>query len=59
MRSNDDDMYDATVRETPRPWWSAGPKVSDERRKTRRKRNLEDPAPIQNVWVLPGRDELH
>jgi hypothetical protein len=58
MRSNDDDMYDATVRQTPRSWWSGKLKASDEKRNSRRKRNLKHLAPIQNVWAPPGRDDL-
>jgi hypothetical protein len=58
MRSNDDDMYDTTVRQTPRSWWSPKPKASDDKRNSRRKRNLKSLVPDQNVWVLPGRDEL-
>jgi hypothetical protein len=59
MRSNDDDLYDATVRQTPRSWWGAKLRVSDRKRNSRRKRNLERMAPAQNVWALPGRDDLH
>jgi hypothetical protein len=58
MRSNDDDMYEAIVRQTPRSWWSGKPKTSDEKRNSRRKRSVKPLAPIQNVWTLPGRDEL-
>lgn len=58
MRSNDDDLYDATVRETPRTWWGGKLKASDQKRDSRRKRNLKRLEPSQNVWALPGRDEL-
>ena len=58
MRSNDDDLYESTVRQTPRSWWSGKPKAVDEKRNARRKRNPRNPAPVENVWVLPGRDEL-
>jgi hypothetical protein len=58
MRSNDDDLYNATVRQTPRSWWGGKLKASDEKRNSRRKRNLKLLAPGQNVWALPGREEL-
>ena len=58
MRSNDDDLYNATVSQTPRSWWGGKLKASDEKRNSRRNRSLKRLTPSQNIWVLPGRDEL-
>lgn len=58
MESKDDDLYSATVRQTPKLAWGGKPQAPNRRRDPRRAANLRRQITNQNLWVLPGPDEL-
>ncbi len=58
MKSNDDNMYAVTVRQALKFGWGGRPKAPDHNQAPRRRQNLKRLAPMQNLWVLTGPDEL-
>ena len=58
MRSNDDNLYASTVRQTPKSWWGWKLLAPSTKQDPRRRQNLKRLAPVQSVWALKGPEEL-
>jgi len=58
MRSNDDNLYASTLRQTPRSWWGWKLLAPSRKQDPRQRQNLKRLAPKRNVWALSGPDEL-
>ena len=58
MKSNDDNLYAATVRQTLKFGWGGKPKAPNHNQAPRRRQNLNRPTPMQNPWALTGPVEL-
>jgi hypothetical protein len=58
MKSNDDNLYAATLRQALKFGWGGKPKSSNCVQASRRRQDLKRRAPMQNPWALTGPDEL-
>jgi len=58
MKSNDDNLYASTVRQTPKSWWGWKLLAPNRKQDPRRRQNPKLRAPRRNVWALKGPEEL-
>jgi hypothetical protein len=58
MESNDDNLYTATVRQTPKFGWGWKLGVLNRKQDPKRRENHKRLAPRQNPWALSGPDDL-
>jgi hypothetical protein len=58
VKSNDDNLYAATVRQTPRSWCGWKLLALGRKEDPRRRQSLKRLAPRRNPWALQGPDEL-
>jgi len=58
MKSNDDNLYAATVSRAFGFWWGRKSKTESNVRASGPRKRLNRQAPTQNLWVLPGPLEL-
>ena len=59
MKSNDDNHYASTVRQTPRSWWGWRLLAPSRKEDPMPGLNLKRVAPKRSVWALKGPEELH
>jgi hypothetical protein len=58
MRSNDDNLYASTVRQTPKSWWGWKLLAPNRKQDPRERQNLKRLTPKKSVWALRGPEEL-
>jgi hypothetical protein len=58
VKSNDDNLYAPTVRQTPRSWWGWKLLAPSRKQDPRRRQDLKRLAPKRSVWALKGPEEL-
>jgi hypothetical protein len=58
MKSNDDNLYAATVRQTPKSWWGWRLLEPSRKQDPRQRQNLKLRTPKKSVWALRGPEEL-
>lgn len=58
MKSKDDNLYAATVRQTPKSWWGWKLLAPNHKQDPKRSQNLKRLPPRQSVWALKGPEEL-
>ena len=58
MKSNDDNLYASTVRQTPKSWWGLKLLAPSRKQDPRQRQNPKRLAPKKSVWALKGPEEL-
>jgi len=58
VKSNDDNLYAATVRQTLKLWRGVKPKDPNPNQAPGRRQNLNRPIPKRNPWALSGPEDL-
>jgi hypothetical protein len=58
MKSNDDNLYALTVRQTPKSRWGWKLLAPNHKQDPRRRQDLKRCAPKRNLWAFNGPEEL-
>jgi hypothetical protein len=58
MKSNDDNLYASTVRQTPKSWWGWKLLAPSRKQDPTQRQSPRRPAPKKSMWALGGPEEL-